>query len=1093
MPMVEEGVVSVLSSLARGSETKTRRVCAVILQNLSATKACRVEMVSRNCVQVAYELSSDQDPIVLRCIGITLARLAQEEANCTRMINEGGISALYSIAIKYPTVPGISQTVATAMQLISSHTKLQFSLVSDGSVTAIASLLRLSTDIITLQQSLLALCNVLSSKDTHLYIVQQGMLSTLMNLSEHENELMRSLCTLAFLNLSANEDSYKHIVHSGAIGTLIRLCGESSPVIRRRCSAALCNLSNYDTGIQRMISDDVIPALVKLMETKDVETMRNVCATFCRLCSTIENGKLILESGGIPHVIQGALQGDSITQQYCGSVLSVLSAYDSCRVDLTRFGVMDALTVLSELDDSTKQRCLVAFANLSCEYELHEEMIEKGVISIISKLVNSYQELNQICCATAICNLAYVGSRLRILKEGGLQALLMISMVRSVNNHTKMLCVVALGNLFEDSTMEFLLNEGLVGAVANLCKVPDDAIANLSAKMFNQFSLTESGRLKLIEKSNILVTLFQLMKSSVEETRVICAHTVSNLVMSESVVRQKCIKFGALDALSLGMKSSNSDESASLHCIMAVNSIALVIQFRWIIARTKLPENLLRVAMESTGEKYDRCAKIFCMLAWASGSRYMLQNADIMRTLMSLVTKNLPSSSVLWISLSFQYLTFLYYDHLELIEMGIVTAIQTILTIAETEDAFVEEVYQSTVYILRSMLETSQCIPYLANEGTLDVFLRIILKLKDTEILYNIAVSLYKFSEYSGECRHNISGPLVVDIMQRLVENAQCIDLLAVMIFLFCNDNSNIEVFTNVPIVSVCAKIIEESTNEGARYNVINALYFISKNSTGRALLSGPPANIDMKLMTLLKKCSSGMRACCSRVLKNLSSDASEELEDGAVAALIALSFDSKINKQQEVVDPPIIVPVDTKSFKAPLCSRENIKIQIYEEKHTVQRCGDVGKGPKPPEPPIIGFEGAKDIPNIMDEIESGDTNDGRTLMTFAKMHIPQALKENYLMTDADFELHRDEESIVEEYSWEAETSNDENTSFAPVEAKPVLQEPIPDSPPRSEPNQSPDISPAKSMQANNIIPKTVPNSKESLPLKEIASQHGLY
>lgn len=32
--MVEEGVISVLSSLARGSETKTRRVCAVILQVL---------------------------------------------------------------------------------------------------------------------------------------------------------------------------------------------------------------------------------------------------------------------------------------------------------------------------------------------------------------------------------------------------------------------------------------------------------------------------------------------------------------------------------------------------------------------------------------------------------------------------------------------------------------------------------------------------------------------------------------------------------------------------------------------------------------------------------------------------------------------------------------------------------------------------------------------------------------------------------------------------------------------------------------------------------------------------------------------------
>lgn len=63
------GVISVLGTLSKGSETRTRRVCAVILQNLSASKSCRVEMVSRSSVQAAHSLSSDPDPIILRCIG----------------------------------------------------------------------------------------------------------------------------------------------------------------------------------------------------------------------------------------------------------------------------------------------------------------------------------------------------------------------------------------------------------------------------------------------------------------------------------------------------------------------------------------------------------------------------------------------------------------------------------------------------------------------------------------------------------------------------------------------------------------------------------------------------------------------------------------------------------------------------------------------------------------------------------------------------------------------------------------------------------------------------------------------------------------
>lgn len=882
--MVEEGVISVLSALVRGSETKTRRVCAVILQNLSATKACRVEMVSRNCVQVAYGLSSDQDPIVLRCIGITLARLAQEETNCARMINEGGISALCNIAIKYPIVPGISQTVASAMQLISSHTKLQFSLVSEGSVTAIASLLRLSTDIVTLQQSLLALCNVLSSKDTHLSIVQQGMLNTLMTLSEHENETMRSLCTLAFLNLSANDDSYKHMVNSGVISSLITLSAENAQVIRRRCSATLCNISNYEAGVGRMISDGIVPALVRLMETEDIDTLRNVCAALCRLCNTVENGKLILDSGAIPYVVQGALTGDEITRQYCGSLISVLTAYDSCRMKLCSFGIVDALKSLSEQDDHTKQRCLVAFANLSCESSLHEEMISKGVIGIISKLVNSYQELNQICCATAICNLAYIGSRLKILTEGGLQALLMISMVRSVNNHTKMLCVVAMSNLFEDSTTDFLLNDGLIGAIANLCKVQDDAILHLSAKIFNKFSLSAKGRLKMIEKSNVIVTLFGLVNSEVESTRVLCAHSVCNLVMSESLVRQKCIKFGALAALVHGMQLKN--EEASFHCVEAVNCIALIIQHRWMIAKTKLPAAVIELCMTCSGEKYERCSKIICMLAWANGSRFMLQNSETMSTFMSLIKNNMQPSSAVWHMHTLEYLTFSYYDHLELMEMGIFNILKKLLQYPGNE------LLQSAACIIRSLLETKQCIPILANTQTIHVFEQIVEKVKDSETLYNIASALYKFTEISSESRVSIATSNITAILKVLSADPQCYSLVAAIIQLFTTDPKCTPVFCNFTIVEIGSHILDCCPGEDEQVNVVLSLYQISKLPAGRMLLSGPPTHIDMKIMTLLKTCSPKIKSSCSKVLKNLSSDNSEEIEAGAVAALIALSFE---------------------------------------------------------------------------------------------------------------------------------------------------------------------------------------------------------
>jgi hypothetical protein len=63
--------------------------------------------------------------------------------------------------------------------------------------------------------------------------------------------------------------------------------------------------------------------------------------------------------------------GDDLTQQFCGAVLSSLSFYESCRVTLCERGMISALKNLSTLaDDVTKQRCLVAFANLSCEVSI---------------------------------------------------------------------------------------------------------------------------------------------------------------------------------------------------------------------------------------------------------------------------------------------------------------------------------------------------------------------------------------------------------------------------------------------------------------------------------------------------------------------------------------------------------------------------------------------------------------------------------------------------------------------------------------------------------------------------------------------------
>lgn len=58
------------------------------------------------------------------------------------------------------------------------------------------------------------------------------------------------------------------------------------------------------------VSDGVVPALVSLVRALDLETVRYACAALCRLCSTMENGNLILESGAVPNLVERSIKGE---------------------------------------------------------------------------------------------------------------------------------------------------------------------------------------------------------------------------------------------------------------------------------------------------------------------------------------------------------------------------------------------------------------------------------------------------------------------------------------------------------------------------------------------------------------------------------------------------------------------------------------------------------------------------------------------------------------------------------------------------------------------------------------------------------------
>jgi hypothetical protein len=758
--MVEEGAINVLTTLSRGAETRTRRVCAVILQNLSAARSVRVEMASRSSVSVAYALSSDQDPIILRCIGLTLSRLAMEPTNCQKIIHESGVAALGGIAVKYPTIPGISQPVASAFQLLSSNQQFRVNIVNEGSVTAIASLLRSSVDMFTLQHSLLALCNLLCESENHLPIIQQGLILTLISMCDHDNDLIKDFCSLAFLNLSCAEDSRKHLVNAGAVVAIINIATQNSAVTKKRCAATLCNLSYYTAGMARMVADGIIPSIVQLVTAKDILTVHYSCAALCRLCCTVENSRLILESGAVPNLVAGAKEGDQTTKQFCGAVLSSLSYYESCRVTLCEMGAISALKGLAELtDETTKQRCLVAFANLSCEVSVQVNMIKEGVVSIIAELANSLKEVTYICCAKAICNLACnADTKLKVATDGGVHALLMISMVQSVDPLTKLLCVIGLNNLLDSTTIHFMLEEGLIGSIANLSKVGGPHISMLSAKIFNHLTQFDSARQKMVQRKAVLTTLFKLLcESTTAETQVIAIRTTCNLVLDPHV-RGQAIVAGALGPLEKGVEMD--DRYTAMQCLVSLFWTCNDSKFMELMARGSLPSTLLHFASHlprngNSDEEYGYVVKILVLLAWEQRSRLFMQKRELIEHIFVLIDENLKVEYIHWLSLTLRFLALGYPDMGELISMKILQILLKLNEKSTDENPHSLTTTKALVHILRTLSAGGDgCVSDLVAGGALTIMRRAVeTGGDDADIMYEVAALMYLFASSSFSSR----------------------------------------------------------------------------------------------------------------------------------------------------------------------------------------------------------------------------------------------------------------------------------------------------------------------------------------------------
>ena len=609
------------------------------------------------------------------------------------------------------------------------------------------------------------------------------------------------------------------------------------------------------------------------------------------------------------------------------------------------------------------------------------------------------------------------GARLRVATEGGMRALLMISMVRSVDVLTKYWCVVALANLLDTTSVDFMLTEGLVPAIANLSRnAPTDDTVLQCAWIFNYLSSHPPGLLRMAEKPHILHALYEMINAPVAGTRLLAARTTSNILFCLDT-REKAIDAGALATLQAGIMSGSED--ASLHCLKALFSVCKVAHLLPVVAATPLPIALCRFAARCSDNKHDLAVKTLVLLAWSPEARKSLLKRTFADAFMQLVAQNLHPSSLNSFALMLRYLCASYQDRNDLLDVNVFGAADALYRACPSLSP--NSVYGSKVSagldvtkclaaVLRSLASPGcpPCTEQLATAQTVDMLLNIgTVCSREPAVVYDVAVAIYCLAAHNSATRVATSTPTTVQLLQLVSTFPDCVELVTITICHYLLDPRSRKAYANRDIVLVVMNVIQHNQTNHVLFNAITCLYLLSQRADCVEFLADPAIQADIYLLKLSKSEDAQIRANCARTLKNMTSDSSESVPDGAIASLLSMYFEGKDRMDlKDELGAPAMAPLSTEDKAAPACVDDAITDCVWYEAKECVSGGPAGSGPPPPEPPRMDSEASTET-SVIDEPETAEL-DSRTKMSFAKMQTSQSLRDQCLLTDTDFETVRD-------------------------------------------------------------------------------------
>lgn len=359
----------------------------------------------------------------------------------------------------------------------------------------------------------------LAGKEVYAKMIDDGVISALLELSHTPNATVKALCARALFRFTVDETHHFRMVHEGSVvaltqlmtsvlsedvreacmnglvnlagvpravtcdsilNTLVVLAKTGKPELLTACGRALLNLSILPTTRSTMIEEGAITALGVLAANKQLVLFETVSCVLCNLAAIRTNQELLVKNGALAIVtdlLDGVIMafervsedGDEDDDPEVTATVTMKSP----AVDPDR---EEALTAATSLLGRIRKNCTNVLAHLCCNPKIQARVVNASFVPKLLHILQDYnttrrlEEETEKFCVIALANLS-LDDRCRptIVQDGGVPVLLRLledSARQDVNAMLlKLDCVTALSNLMlHPKNFKRMVEEGVVPA-----------------------------------------------------------------------------------------------------------------------------------------------------------------------------------------------------------------------------------------------------------------------------------------------------------------------------------------------------------------------------------------------------------------------------------------------------------------------------------------------------------------------------------------------------------------------------------------------------------------------------------------------------